>query len=544
MPRVAQYGPSQVSTQVAQQPRISEQPVDQGGAPGLFKGLTQVAQSFTEMQSRISTTQAEEAALKFEQTKNKLFFDPDSGYFNTQGRDAYDNAGTIREQLAKAREELGASLSDPVARREYDRVTKNHYVRSERDIMAHATKGMKAWEIATINAQTENAVENASLYWNNPDDLRVQRAVGRQAIIEASQLEGVGAEVMNERLQTFESSFATAAVTAATVSSAAEGRETLEKHRERIEGPDLVKLEKMIKSQETAEKTRSDARQATLTATRLVDQYENDRRAIQDEVNQIEDPDLREKTMRESMYLFTQRQYAREEERVQAFESAQEHLFNGGTPETFKAQNPQAWEAMSAKQKQTIESGKTISTDHVKLSELLLLPKDQLAKVDPTDHFQYLDASARNRLITAVKNARKPEDDDIDSQAGRTRAAETSAAVEQMFGKKSKWDDTKREQANNFYAALTQEYQRRKQEIGRELNSGEYTKLLGDFTRQMVIQDRFIFNIDDEDVRTVELAEDLGISLGDMARVRSEFEKRGIPFTMDNLKKAVQQGQQ
>ena len=94
MPKVAQYGDPQVRTQIARQPRA-----DASAGNAVFRsniqaaqGLASVAEAGAQTMQRIDTTSAEEALVAFEREKNNLFFNPENGYFNTQGKNAYDNA--------------------------------------------------------------------------------------------------------------------------------------------------------------------------------------------------------------------------------------------------------------------------------------------------------------------------------------------------------------------------------------------------------------------------------------------------------------------
>ena len=212
----------------------------------------------------------------------------------------------------------------------FDRAADAHITRGRADITRHASKGLNAWEVATINAQVENTIENASLYWNQPDQLKIQNALGRQAVIDAAEKEGIGPEATNERLQTYDSSFARATVEAATNSSSKEGQEALDEFSKKIEGPDRIKLEKDIAAKQKAEKTQSDAQQAIIKGTAVVDQFD-DRESIREEVNKIEDPELRKKTMSEAMRQFNLKKQAEDEARTEAFERAESHVIDGGS---------------------------------------------------------------------------------------------------------------------------------------------------------------------------------------------------------------------
>ena len=100
------------------------------------------------------------------------------------------------------------------------------------------------------------------------------------------------------------------------------------------------------------------------------------------------------------------------------------NIVSGGTAESFKAVNPEAWGKLSAKQQKKLESGVSTVTEWPKFSELMLLPKDKLAAVDPTDHFSELAPAERGKLITAVKTAKGDDSRKADAQVGRSRSAQ------------------------------------------------------------------------------------------------------------------------
>lgn len=543
MPKVAQYSDQQVLTQVTRQPRA-----DASAGSAVFRsniqaaqGLASVAQAGVQIKQRVDTTSAEEALVAFERDKNNLFFNPENGYFNTQGKNAYDNANAANDALNKLKKQYGESLNQN-SKLMFDKSADLHITRSQADIARHSAKGLQAWEVATIRSQVENTVENASLYWNQPDKLAVQNALGRQAVIDAAELEGIGAEATNERLQTYDSSFAKTAITSAISSSAEEGAAMMEKHGARLEGPDKVKLEKDVAAKAKAEKIQSDSQQAIVAGTKLVDTYDS-REEVREQVNTIEDPELRKKTMTEAMRQFNLKKQGESEAQAESFESAESHIIEGGSAETFQATDPEGWERLSTKQKKSIDSGKAIITDWNKFSDLMMLPKEELSKVNPTEHFQDLAPGERSKLISAVKSAggTGSSKDKIDHQVGRTRSAQTTAAVEQIMGKKSKWNDEKRNKANSFYDLLDGEVQHREEQKGSSLSSAEFTDVLSDLTREVTIE-RSAFGIDF-------LAPDVEQNVTEIppenVRTLSKFLRdNGVPVTADNLLKAQRQASQ
>lgn len=540
MPKVTQYQANQVQTRVTNDPLASS-----ASADAVFQANTQlsqaggnVGQAVADMTLRIDTTSAEEAMVAFERDKNNLFFEPETGYFNTQGKNAFDSAGAASKSLNDIKKQYGDTLNSS-ARAMFDGVADTHISKSQVDITRHSAKGMKAWEVATINAQVENTLESAALIWNQPETLNVQNALGRQAVIDSAEKEGIGAEATNEKLQTYDSAFASTAISAAISSSAAEGKELLDKHGSKLEGTSRVKMENMLAKRVKTEKIQIDSQRAVLSGAALADAYE-DRSAIRDEVNKIDDADLRGKTMKEAMRQFDIKRKAESEEQKASFEDAESHIFDGGSAETFQAQDPEGWDKLSAKQKGNIESGKSTATDWNAFSDLMVLPKAQLRDINPTDHFHQLAPAERAKLVSAVRSATGSGSgaDKIDHQNGRTRSSQTSSAMEQLLGKKSTWNDDERAQANSFYDLLDGEVASLEQQKGSSLTSSEYTDMLSKLTREVTIK-RNAFGIDflapDSDQDITDITPDNLKQLSDFLR------ENNIPVTAESLLKAQQQ---
>jgi hypothetical protein len=532
MPTVPQYDRPRVETRVPTAVQASANTPSGAFQNPLVQGGIALGQGIAQNQQRIATTASEEALVNFEREKNDLFFNPESGYFNTQGRNAFDQAKSTNEALSQLRSKYSDTLESPTAKQMFGRAADAVITRSNVDIMRHSAKGLQAWEVATLESQVENSVENASLYWNDPDRMKVQGILGRQAVIDAAEMQGITGEALNERLQNFESTFSRSAIEAATSSSSEEGQAVFDQLGSRLEGPDRAKVEKQIQAKANTEKVQQDGRSAVLIATNLVDTYDT-RSDIISEVNKIDDPDLRKKTMSQSMHQFNLRKQAESEERGAAFEDAETHLFNGGSAESYQASNPEEWEKLSPKQKKVIESGKAISTDWALFSDLVTLPNEMLAKVNPVDYFDQLNPAQRNQLISAVKSARgkATSSERVDSQNGRSRTAQTSSAVQQIFGKKNEWKQTDLERVNLFYQTLDDEVTRREELKGTQLTSEEYTNVLSGFTREYV-EEGIIF----DSTFTFE-----DIPPEDVTDITTFLRERGLPVTTENMVKVFRQ---
>lgn len=529
MPTIKQYTPDQVSPTVVRGPRANFSGLDYGP---IAKGVKDLGAGIVDTMNRIDTTSAEEALVKFERDKNDIFFNPEKGYFNTQGRNAYDAAGMTSEAITELKRTYGNDLNTN-ARNMFNRVADQHITRAQTDIQKHSSKGLKAWEVATIDAQVENTIENATLYWNQPDKLKVQQALGEAAILDSATMTGVGPEATNEKLQTYRSQFAKGSIEAATAQGSAQGETALDKYGSNLEPQMRVKVDKMIDSKKKAEETQYIASSAVLTSTRLVEDYDS-RSEIIKEVNKIKDPKLRKATMSQSMYNYSQKKQAESEERAATFEDAEKFVRETGGAEVWKSQNPEAWDNLNADQQRELESGKAIETDQVWLTNTLLLPKEELAKIDPTEHFTKLSPGAdRNKLTSAVKTAKgkASKSEKTDAQVGRTRTTQTNLAVEQLFGKKTKWKKKDIPKVNSFYSLIDSEVSFREDQKGAKLSSEEYTDLLNNLTREVVVEG-FVFDseYDITDIPTEDIE-----PLTDFLRQNS------IPVTADNLHRVYKQ---
>jgi len=486
MPKVQQYQPNQVQTNPAAQPNA------QGAPEGAFGGqvinaVSDLALSAQKVKQRIDITSAEEALVGFEREKNALFFNPDTGYFNSQGRDAYDQSATISKNLEELKKTHGDALG-PGARILFDSSADVHITRAGVDISRHAAKGLKAWEVATLESQIENSIESGSLYWNDPDRVKVNRELGRGSVLDSGEMQGLSAETIAENLQTFESVYAKSIITAALNSSSVDGEAAIEKHGDRLEGPDKIKIDELLERKKKIEKTQSDAIQAISEAGRLVRDVES-RSEIINEVNKIEDPELRKKTMTESMNQFNRKKTAEKEVSAEFYNQGIEHVNNGGSAEEFKAQQPEAWEGMSSLQRNNLLAGKHTTTDQIKLNTILSLPRDELVKVNPVDLVGDLNPADVTRVRSAVNKAKQGQS----ITSIQTVSSKVNLIAEQFFGKKSSWQGNrvKTAKVQSLMEAVQSDIEEAENLKQGKLTPTEIDSVLADFSRRFVIQRSF-----------------------------------------------------
>lgn len=558
MPRVAQYQPNQVNTAIVRGPRAQGLP-SAAFATGL-EGLGDVAKDIADMGKRVATTEAEEALNAFERDKNNIFFNPENGYFNTQGRAAFDTADTTRKSLDDLARQYSEGLQSEQARQLFDRAAAAHITRSNTDIMRHASKGIQAWEVATIDANVENTLENASLYWNDPKRMKVQQTIGEQAILDSAQLQGLPPEATNERLQTYRSSFARGAVEAALVESSTQGQEVMDRYEKQLEGPDKIKLEKAIQTKQNLEKTQADAAQATLTAGVLIDKYDS-LTEINNEVDKIDDPELRKKTQSEVTRQYNRQKTAEKEQQAEFYDQAIQMTNEGMSPIEIQTTNPAVWDGMTALQRNNIASGKHMVTDQILLSNLMSLPKAELADVVAVDYADRLKPADLQKLTNAVNSAKRGDSiSRIKSLSSKAKSAATG-----VFGKEKGWYKgsgkmtEKGQRANEFLQTLQDAVEDAERLKGGDLTPSEEDQLISEFTREIAVE-RSLLGIDflapdieidlsntpPEDLRLLNRVIDntANIDVNDLVSAYQFMLDNDIQINSQNLRQVYQQGRQ
>lgn len=241
-----------VGIEIVKQPHASN--VDQSSGIGrLGEAMQNISAMGMQIKESLDTVAAEEALLRFEKSKNEVLFNPENGYFNTQGKHAVDGADGTNQTLTKLQQQYAQELKSPVARSAFQRASQARLIRDQESIMRHASKGQREFEVSTIQALQENAIEGGSLYWNNQEELDIARSNGIAAIRDEARITGMSPEALKEKIQTFESAFVSGAIQSALVGKNIDrANELLAAGKEQgvFEGPDLDKLTPLIRKTE------------------------------------------------------------------------------------------------------------------------------------------------------------------------------------------------------------------------------------------------------------------------------------------------------
>ncbi len=524
--KVSSRQANQVQTRVASGPRASNVESAAFGAP-VAAGLGSLATAAFQIQKRADTASAESAVMDFETAKNDMFYNAETGFYKTQGRNAFDAAGETTKQLAKMQKDFGSKLS-PGAMSMYDKVAKRHVLNGTADIARHASKGLKAWEVANNQAQIEHALEGAQQHWNNPKQLAVQTALGRQAIIDGAGMKGIDGVALNEQLENFESAAALGVIESAIASGSSAGKAALAKHGNKLEGNLGDKLKAKLKAKQKSEYTAYTSSQALGLATTAVADNDNLTDVIA-QINEIKDDKIRKKAMTEANYQYRLKKRAIDEGTVNAFNDA------GTTDEsldTWIVNNPGVWDGFTAKQQKSLEKGEKVETDWDVYNDLITLTPAKLKNVRVADYVTKLAPSHLDKLATMVKSANQPDKAKaakMDQQAGRSRTSQSTDAVTGLYGKSAKRTPEQREQANQFYDMLDYQVDQFETDNDRAISSAEFTALVASLTREAsYIEVGVLWNSEEE-------ANISAIPAKDMPALRKHLRDTGKTVNASNL---------
>lgn len=490
MPRVQTYGANRESTQQISNKRST--PIQQADV-SLAPGLNNLAVGFKAYQDRADETAAEEALINFERDKNKMFFDPKEGYFNKQGRDAYEGGKSTSDSLLKLQSQYADQLESPRAREAFRKASEVHVTRGIADIDKHSFTGLQSYESATRKARVENSIESASLYWNNPQEAELQFAVGYDTITQMAKDQGLDAVATNEMIQNYDSAFSKARIQAAMVNDLTTANKMFEKFGNRIEGVDRVAIEKDL------EKANFDAK-STGISEQIIKTGASTLTELMAEVDKLPSKTPEEVAMKsEVQRLVTNRHSINkrmfDEQQDAMYQNYAKQIQDGaGTSKNIPAN---AWSAMSYQQRENIKKmeremskGAPRVTNERLFQDLLSLPPDKLAKIDPVAYFNQLKDGDYDKLQTAVnsaKNGKTSEPNFIDITDGAARMKNTMRMV---FGK----DPAKLTGADlEKYNAISRSIQIQVEQAtqangGKKLPPSQLDELYNGFARKQVIQ--------------------------------------------------------
>lgn len=226
MPKVPQQtGPTQ-TLQVVRQPRARA--VNLGPSP-FAEPLKEAALVVDDIYQRKVKADSSDALLKYERDVQSLLYAQGEGYTYLRGKDAVDRSQDVLKKLDDLKRKYADSLEIPEAQQAFLRAAEAHALRYRKQILTHADKESRFYQASVLDAEVNNAVTNASLFYGDPENILIEKQRGLEAVNEALQLQGLDSDpdIVLSRRQKFLDSFHASAIEAAIELNDLDGAERL-----------------------------------------------------------------------------------------------------------------------------------------------------------------------------------------------------------------------------------------------------------------------------------------------------------------------------
>ncbi len=489
--------------------------------------VAQLGDIFAQVKQRNDENEANDALLSFDDAKNKVLFNPNDGYYNTQGRSAVDGRKSTSEAIDKLLKTQISNIKSERAKRLFQRAVNVRVVRDKQAMMQHAVKGQKVWEATTAAATVENALNNAALYYNKDDELKTYMALGELAVVDQQEILGLSPEVTAKTLEQYRSSFMASAISGALArNQLTKANELNDKHGHLLRGNDSISIATKI----TAETDKQ------YISQKVNEIYEPEKTLSDMLIETRIEPDLkkRKEIERQIDNMFASDQNARNqqiENQVNLYSQPLEKgqiLYNDIPSDTLNLIGPKGRAVLQQAERKFV-TGKDVITDDMRLHELLNLPIEKLATVVPYEHYDYLNVTDRKTVTSAV-NAAKKGVRNPDATWIQTKGAIVKQSVENLLG--DNYDVTSkrhREQAKAYNDLITIAITAKEQAKGAKLTEQEFKDVNNNLIKDIALSKRFGFI-----PRTGKLED---IPAKHQATIGKELAQRGWEINAENMVK-------
>lgn len=496
-----------VSPEIARTQSFAAPDVGSREILGAATAVTNAAVDFTKQAQQAS---AESALANSDAAVRELLFNPQTGYYNTQGETAYKNVQLTKDHIAKIQESYGQNLSGGAAKA-YQRANAKKNLDHFSRVDSHAVKGLKVWQETATTALVDNQTTWA--YYNH--NLLTEQTghenflAGRGQVVELLEEQGIDdPEIVKRRLREYDSKFFSNAVMGALNEGYSPAKEVFDRHKDAI--TDVETRERVVRALQLAKKREEEINigaSATALAHSLVKRFQS-RGEILDYITGMQDKELASRVTPEVLRLFGEYKNSREENEQRSLEVADGFFREvpGATLEMFVANYPDEWDALTEQQKQDVRTRKVTSTDWTEYNRYLGLG-DGLIDVDTAELTRTLAIPERKKIMDLRRklmeekgllpgSGREREGFVVEPGISVSNARYTQQRVEMVMGPASKWNKSKKEQASALHLLIQQETQEAAMaKPNGRLSSQEYMNIVDDVTARHKLGEARFFGL-------------------------------------------------
>lgn len=539
MPRIPVYEQQTVAPN--QLPDVQQSAA--GASPGAF-GANQGAQlqqigdiiqkRAEQLQRKEDEDLVNQAVVAFEDDQRKFLNDPDAGLLQKRGGNALGASTTASKWFDDAAPRYNKNLKTDRQRALFDQQYQRSRLSAMQVVSRFEAQERKASYISSANARAASAIEQASLYYQQPDVVARSKEDMAAAVEAVAQSEGYTPEIKQQAMLDATSTFHQRQIDARIEADPGEAKKYYLQNKEEISARDRAAIESRLET----------------SNLRAQGQYQSDnilRMGLSEgdalaRAREIKDHELRDEVTRRVELRYADDRRILKQNQDQALEKAY-NLFLGGT--SVSKMPERLWSSLDMQGKQALinleRSGGEVKTDVKAWYEL-----EQLRTEDP-EAFKNLNLTTyADRISTTdlkslmTEQSKAPDQQEIDSLKTKTdmvKQAMTSVGLD--YGDLTK-DGAAGDNSRSFQQYIDAQYQQFQTEKKRKPSGAELQQILDQATIKVVKEKKFWFN---ESIRFDQLRqEDLGdvpVQLAD--ELAAALQSTGEEVTVKNIQKLYQQ---
>jgi len=248
MPKVEQYGANRQNLSFTPGAQAPMRSLDKFPGAQLAQGLSDVSKTLNHLQDDLSTTEAEDAIVQYKRSVQDFSTNPDTGYLNTQGKDAVHGAKAASDALDEMQKAHAANLSG-AASEKFLRVANNITTSTRGKYMAHAAQGQHDYKIATNKALQVSALETGAAE-TDPVKRNEQLQLGLSHVKDGNKFNKITGVLAQKNLDEYKSAFHQSVLheMASQPGRAAEALDYFKAHKSELTPDAKIKMRELTKT--------------------------------------------------------------------------------------------------------------------------------------------------------------------------------------------------------------------------------------------------------------------------------------------------------
>lgn len=450
------------------------------------------AKQYQEEKKKADQVRVEQSDNKFSMAMREYMYHPEQGAMNRKGENALGISNDVQDFADKKQKEIEDELEESQIPLFRQKVFSTREAALKSANSHESAEGM-AFEKNVYESSIINSREDAVAGFN--DESIINLSIGKQAraTIDYAKRNGLGQDWVEAELSSSVSKTHDSVITRMLNGGAdQQAKAYYEKYGQQITGDEKIKVEKMLK-----EGTLKGESQRTSDA--IVNQTDDLQVALSKARN-INDPELRDETVRRVKQTFSDRETARTYNSNQAFEQAYIAVEKNRNYDAIPADILNRLDASDKEKLKKLATSTATETDMKTYNDLMLMANNPKFKQEflQTSILKYADKLAKPEMKELIKLQN-------DLRSGKKEAKETvntyarqqdliTTTLNSIGLDKSSKSDSKQKQINKFYVQMDTAMKQKEAELGRKPNIQEFQQVLDGLVMQVVTDKGIIFD--------------------------------------------------